>query len=128
MPLQWLTAIKAHVVSDDGSHVAIAFETKDGGEFSAMIPANCLDVLISALTRAKSAIKSKKPEDTNRVSVKAPKTWMVLTNENVVLVIFDPKTEDQIGYALDPQASKKMAAALTQNAEGIEKHRAANKT
>ena len=130
MPLEWLTAIKAHAVSEDGSHVAIAFATKEGGDFSAMMPASSLDVLISALNRAKSAIRSKKAEESNRISVTVPKTWMVtadLKESGVVLVIFDPKTETQAGYALDPEASKKMAAALVQNADAIQAHRTANK-
>ena len=52
MPLEWLTAIKAHAVSEDGSRVAIAFATKEGGDFSAMMPAGSLEVLIAALNRA----------------------------------------------------------------------------
>src|SRR5437588_7834268 len=110
MPLQWLTAIKAHALSEDGDHVAIAFATKEGGDLSVMMPADCLDALISALTRARSAVMSKQTEQSHRISVTVPKTWMV-TAENergAVLVIFDPKTDTQAGYALDVEASKKM--------------------
>ena len=101
--------------------VAIAFATKEGGDLSVMMPADCLDTLISALTRARSAVMSKQTEQSHRISVTVPKTWMV-TAENergAVLVIFDPKTDTQAGYALDVEASKKMAAGLVQNAEAI---------
>jgi hypothetical protein len=75
---------------------------------------------------SKISYQSKKAEETNRISVTVPKTWMVtadLKERGVVLLIFDPKTETQAGYALDPEASKKMAAALVQNADAIQAHR-----
>jgi hypothetical protein len=50
-----------------------------------------------------------------------------LKESGVVLLIFNRKIETQAGYALDPEASKKMAAVLVQNADAIQAHRTANK-
>src|SRR5262245_11460897 len=104
MALQSLTNLKAHAVSDDGGHVAIAFETRDGGELSIMIPAECLEVLIAGLNRVKVTVRNKQSKNVDQISVSTPKTWMVTSDVNVrgvVLLIFDPKTESQVGYALD---------------------------
>ena len=122
MPLLALNAVKAHAVSDDGGQVAVAFATKDGGELSVLMPADCLDAIISALNRAKSAVRNKQATSANQISVTTPKTWLVTADLEVhglVLLIFDPKTETQIGYALDAESSKKMAAGLIKNADAV---------
>jgi hypothetical protein len=49
MPLLALTVVKAHAVSEDGGHVAVAFATEEGDDLSMMMPADCLDALISTL-------------------------------------------------------------------------------
>ena len=43
MPLQAVTTVKGHAVSDDGGQVAVAFTTKDGGELSIMLAVDCLE-------------------------------------------------------------------------------------
>jgi hypothetical protein len=48
-----------------------------------------------------------------------------LNIREVVLVVFDPKSDTQAGYALDVDSSKKMAAGLIKNVNAIETHRAA---
>ena len=114
MPLQWLTGVKAHAVSEDAGHVAIAFAAKEADDLSVMMPADCLDALISALTRARSTVPSKKTDESHRISVTVPKTWMVtadLNERGVVLVIFDPKTDTQAAYAPELEASKKWRQA-----------------
>jgi hypothetical protein len=42
----------------------------------------------------------------------------------LVLLVFDPKTDAQVGYALDPDSSKKLAAGLVKNAEAVIAHKA----
>ena len=100
MSLVALTAVKGHAVSNDGGQVAVAFATKDGDELSVMMPADCLEALISALNRAKSAAKNKRDKAS------------------------DPKTDAQVGYGLDPDSSKKLAAGLVKNAEAVIAHKA----
>ena len=122
MSLVALTAVKGHAVSNDGGQVAVAFATKDGDELSVMMPADCLEALISALNRAKSAAKNKRDKASDQVTVSLPKTWMVTADLEVrglVLLVFDPKTDTQVGYALDPESSKKLAAGLVKNAEAV---------
>ncbi|MET0632179.1 MAG: hypothetical protein ABWY92_15085 [Xanthobacteraceae bacterium] len=127
MSLVALTAVKGHAVSNDGGQVAVAFATKDGDELSVMMPADCLEALISALNRAKSAAKNKRDKASDQVTVTLPKTWMVTADLQVrglVLLVFDPKTDAQVGYGLDPDSSKKLAAGLVKNAEAVIAHKA----
>ena len=127
MPLQAVTTVKGHAVSDDGGQVAVAFATKDGGELSIMLAVDCLESLISALHRARSAARNKQVDKPEQVSVTVPKTWMVTAEREVVVLVFDPKTEARVGYALDVEASKKLAAALVQGANAVASQRAAKK-
>jgi hypothetical protein len=130
MSLVALTAVKGHAVSDDGGQVALAFATRAGDELSVMMPADCLDALILALTRAKSAAKSKRDNAPDQVTFMLPKSWMVTADLQVrglVLMVFDPKTDAQVGYALDPESSKKIAAGLIKNAEAVIAHKAKKK-
>jgi hypothetical protein len=130
MTLLALNAIKAHAVSEDGGHVAVAFATEEGDDLSVMMPANCLDALISTLKRVKSAAKNKKANGLDQLNLTMPKSWMVAADLNlhgVVVVIFDPKSDAQAGYALDIESSKKMATSLIQTANAVANHRAAKK-
>jgi hypothetical protein len=127
MPLQAVTAVKGHAVSDDGRHIALAFATKDGGELSIMLAADCLESCISALHRANSVARNKRASKPEQVSVTIPKTWMVTAQRNTVVLVFDAKTEARVGYALDVEASKKLAAALAHNANAIARQTAAKK-
>jgi len=126
MALQAVTAIKAHAVSDDGSHVALVFATREGGEISIMVPAECLEQLTAGLNHAKAAVANKRSKNVERIGVVYPKTGMVTRDLNargVVLLIFDAKTDSQVAYGLQPEASKKIAVNLIQNADTIIKQR-----
>jgi predicted regulator of Ras-like GTPase activity (Roadblock/LC7/MglB family) len=130
MALLALSEVKGHAVSDDGAHVAVAFKTKDDGELSVMMPADCLDALIAGLNRAKTTVRNKRAKNLEQVSVTMPKAWMVTADvqaRGVVLLVFDPKTEAQVGYALDAESSKKMAAGLIKNADAVVAHKASRR-
>ena len=130
MALLALTAVKNHAVSNDGSHVALAFSTREGEDHSVMMPAECLDALILALNRARTAVQNKRGKNGDQIAISTPKTWMVTADLNVhgvVVLIFDPKTDAQVGYALDAEASKKMADGLIKNADAVAAHRLARK-
>jgi hypothetical protein len=63
----------------------------------------------------------------NQVTIRTPKKWMVgsgLPKHEVVLLIFDPQTEVQSGFALSAEAATEMAAALVKNAEMLKTKRA----
>ena len=130
MSLLALTAVKAHAVSDDGSHAAVAFATKEGEDFSVMMPADCLDALISVLKKVQSVAQSKKAKESDKLDLTVPKSWMVaadLNTHGVVVVIFDPESDTQAGYALDAETSKKMAASLVQTANAVARHKLSTK-
>ena len=60
MPLQAVTTVKGHAVSDDGGQVAVAFATKDGGELSIMLAVDCLEFPF------RLSIAPDRPQETNR--------------------------------------------------------------
>jgi|SRR6516225_609715 hypothetical protein len=130
MALQAVTAVKAHAVSDDGSQLALAFATREGGELSVMMPTDCLEEFIDGLNRAKATAVNKGFKNSDRIRVTVPKTWMVTMDSNTrgVVLVFDQKTDSRVGYGLDAESSRKIAAALAHNADVITKQRAAGGT
>jgi hypothetical protein len=130
MALQAVTAVKAHAVSDDGGQVALAFGTREGGELSVLMQTDCLEELIAGLNQAKAAAVNKGFKNLDRVRVTVPKTWTVTmdSHRRQVVLILDQKTDSQVGYGLDPESSRKVAAALAHNADVITKQSAAGGT
>jgi hypothetical protein len=61
-------------------------------------------------------------EQPNQVTISVPKNWLVSSDtkeHHVVLVVFNHKMDGQAGYALDPNAAKKMAVGLVKNADAV---------
>src|SRR5437660_1746595 len=115
-----VTAAKGHTVSDDGLQATVTFTTKYVGDLDLSMPLACVDELIAVLNRAKSAVDLKSPGAANQLKVSKPKTWLVtaeLKERGVVILAFDHQSDARIGYALTPEAAKKMAASLGQNAD-----------
>lgn len=122
MPALTVTAVRAHSVSDDGLQTSITFTTKYVGDLDVTMPSACIDDFVSALNRAKSAIELRDPKNANELKVTVPKTWLVTSDaqaRGVVVLVFNHQTETRAGYALNPNAAKKMAASLVQNADAI---------
>jgi len=127
MELLVVSSIKAHVVSDDGGQVAVAFAKKDGGELSVMMPTECLDALIAGLNRAKTVARNKRADNVEKVNVTMAKTWTVIADvkmRGAVVLVFDAKTDAQVAYALDAESSKELAAGLIRSAETVLAHKA----
>src|SRR4051812_18676213 len=117
-----VSAIKDQSVSDDRSQVTIKFTTKYVGDLDVTMPVACVDELMTALRRVKSSIEIKDPKAATQLKVTAPKTWLVtadLQQRGVVILAFDHQAETRVGYALAPDAAKKMGASLSQNADAI---------
>jgi hypothetical protein len=59
----------------------------------------------------------------NTVEVMLPKRWMLraIPERKVVVMVFDPQTERQTGYALPAASIREMATALVKQAEELEK-------
>jgi hypothetical protein len=61
------------------------------------------------------------PDQLDRVTVALPKKWMLkaLPERNAVLMVFDPQTVTQSGFALSGSSAREMAMALVKCAEGL---------
>jgi hypothetical protein len=57
----------------------------------------------------------------DRIEVTLPRKWMAraVPERNLVLMVFDPQTEKQAGFALPPEAVREMATALVKQAEKL---------
>jgi hypothetical protein len=58
----------------------------------------------------------------SQVKISVPKNWLVSAEtkvHDVVLLVFNHQTDAQTGYALDPNAAKKMAVGLVKNADAV---------
>ena len=142
-----LTVIRADERSDDGD-VILTLATKYGGERTYSAPVAFFNSLISDLQKlqliatapAKSAttatavtpgIAATPAQNLNKGAIRAPKEWMVrwmvgsgLPRQPMVLVIIDPQTEGQAGYAFDAESAREMAAGLVKNADALTAHEA----
>ena len=63
------------------------------------------------------------PLQPNQVRVTVPKTWAITTDNQqrgLVIVVFDHQAETRAGYALSPDAARKMSGLrLAKNAEAV---------
>jgi hypothetical protein len=122
MAVLTVSAVKDQNLSDDGLHASVTFTTKYVGDLDVMMPVACVDDLIAALQLVKSKIGLKDPKAATQLKVTAPKTWLVtadLKQRGVVILAFDHQSETRVGFALAPDAAKKIAASLTQNSDAI---------
>ena len=122
MPALTVNAIKAPSVSDDGLFTTFTFTTKYVGDLDVTMPSACLDELLSALKGAKSDINRKDPKKANQLQLTVPKTFLVtaeVKERGLVIVVFDHQAETRAGYALTPDAAKKLSSGLTQNADAV---------
>ncbi len=122
-----VTGVSARVDAKNGSDVIIAFTTKYSGERTYSMPLGYLDSLISDLQRAKPATEAKSGKNSNQVTVTTPKKCVIasgLPKYPMVILVFDPQTEAQAGYAVSADAAKKMAIGLVKNADAVVAHEA----
>ena len=64
----------------------------------------------------------KDPKKANQFQITVPKTFLVTADVNergLVILVFDHQAETRVGYALTPDAAKKVSSGLTQNAEAV---------
>jgi len=120
-----VSAIKSHKISDDGAQATITFTTKYVGDLDVTMPSACVKDLIAALSSTKSEKQPQDPKDSAKLTVTAPKTWLVMADtavHHMVILAFDHQAETKAGYALNPDAAKKLAAVLVQKADTILNH------
>ena len=135
-----IAAVRAKDYSLDGKNVIISMTTRFSTEQAFSVPVECLYELIADLQKlnsakgasaAKTAVapitKPQPANELNQVKVTVPKKWMLrsgLPQHPLVVVILDPQTEVQTGYALTASAAQEMAVALTKVADTVAKHEA----
>jgi hypothetical protein len=64
-------------------------------------------------------------KDPNRINITVPKKWMMrsgLPDHPFVIVVFDPQTDTQAGFALSAASAKEMAAGLVKYADVLANH------
>jgi hypothetical protein len=122
MAVLTVSAVKDQSISDDGSQAIVKFTTKYVGDLDVSMPVTCVDELIAALQKLKASIDLKDPNAATQLKVRVPKTWLVTAdqkNRGLVILAFDHQAETRVGYALAPDAAKRMSASLGQNADAI---------
>jgi hypothetical protein len=137
------TGVKGRDLSSDGSQLSVTFTTKYVGDIVLTIPVSCVGDLISVLdeqpggarreaTPSLISVTQKADPSPARVTgdaesssprVSVPKTWAVAQDVKVpggmVLLVFNPSHADANSYALHVGAAKKLAAALTKQADAL---------
>jgi hypothetical protein len=122
-----INRVTSHAVSEDGTRVTLCLDAKHVGELALLMSAESLDEVVTALQEAQAAVRAKQGKPEDQVRFKVPKNWLVSSDlqvHDVVLLVFDHKSETQAGYALGADAAKKMAVALVQNADAAAKRKA----
>jgi hypothetical protein len=129
MTLLTISAVKKHAIAKDGASVTVTIDAKHVGELSVLIPGNCFDELISALTRAKSMAAAKPDPGPDQVSVKVAKNCLISADvgHGVVVLVFDHQTPDRAGYAFDADTAMKMATGLVKSSDAVRASKAAKK-
>jgi len=143
------TDIKDFSLSDDGREATFVLVTKHSGDIAITVPADCLQVLRppapahfavqSAMSKGgpspfdrgttPSSSGASKPAVTasaadrpaGNVTVTVPKKWYVAgdSQKKLVIVVFDPMTPNQYGFALQPRAATEFGDALAKKAADV---------
>jgi hypothetical protein len=129
MTLLTINAIKKHEIANDGTNITVTIDARHVGELSILIPGECFDDLISALTRAKSMATTKPVPRPDQVSVKMAKNCLISADvgHGLVVLVFDHQTPEQAGYALDADTAMKMATGLVKSSDAVRTSKAGKK-
>ncbi len=133
--------LRADDYSPDGKDVIISFATKYVAERRTYsVPVEYLNEFIADLRKLKSptgttSINMSRPpaaaqipdKELNRITVTVPKKWMLrsgLPDHPLVVMVFDPQTEAQAGYALTAKAAREMASGLVKYSDTVARYEA----
>ena len=134
--------VKSSSLSDDKREVIVGGSGKYIGDVELRFARGCLDGLIDALVRAKSALEpSANPASVPGITAAAtprsnggagtnpdevrfeiPKNFTVTADTSgrgLVLLILNHRLQNQEGYALSPDAAKQVAGGLTKSADAV---------
>jgi hypothetical protein len=135
---------RADSYSPDGKSIIVSLATKYSAERqSYSLPVASLYGFIADLQKlqspsptqptapptpvSKTATPQTPAKDPNRINITVPKKWMLrsgLPDHPFLIMVFDPQTETQAGYALSAAAAREMAAALVKYADVLASHEA----
>jgi hypothetical protein len=120
-------ALRAIDRTPDGKKIIVSMITQYSTERAYSVPVECLYDLIADLQKLNSAegvTPTKSPDqpiaapqqakDLSRINVTVPKKWMLgsgLPNHSMVVMIFNPQTETQAGYALTATSARRWRSA-----------------
>jgi hypothetical protein len=134
--------VKSSSLSDDKREIIVGGSGKYVGNVELRFARECLDGLIDALVRAKSALEpsansglvpsvtAAAPPKRNgaaatnpdKIRFEIPKNFTVTADTSgrgLVLLILNHRLENQEGYALSPDAAKHVAGGLTKSADAL---------
>jgi hypothetical protein len=134
--------VKSSSLSDDKREIIVGGSGKYIGNVELRFARECLDGLIDVLVRAKSALepsansasvpgvtaaatpKRNGGAGTNpdEIRFEVPKNFTVTADTSgrgLVLLILNHRLENQEGYALSPDAAKRVAGGLTKSADAV---------
>ena len=137
-----IAEVKSSSLSDDKREVIIGGSGKYIGDVELRFARECLDNLIDALVRAKGALEPSTnsnpiPNVTaapapkrnggaganpNEVRFEVPRNFTVTADTSgrgLVLVILNHRLENQVGYALSPDAARQVAGGLSKSADAV---------
>jgi hypothetical protein len=137
-----IAEVKSSSLSEDKKEVIIGGYGKYIGDVELRFARECLDDLMGALVRAKSALGPSAnsglvsndagipaPErngsaDANpdQINFRIPKNFTVTADTSgrrLVLLILNHRMENQEGFALSPDAAKQVAGGLTKSADAV---------
>ena len=139
-----IIALRANDRTHDGKNIIISLKPRYSPEQTYSVPVECLYELITDLQNLNSSkgtaaikpleqsISAPQPaKDLSRINVTIPKKWMLksgLPDHPIVVVIFNPQTEIQSGYALPAAAAKEMGVGLVKYADIVAGHEASKRT
>jgi hypothetical protein len=130
---------RADSYSPDGKTIIVSLATKYSAERRTYsVPVQCLYDFVADLKKLKSTTATTPiqtsgqlapvpAKDLNRIKITVPKKWMLrsgLPDHPLVVMVFDPQTEAQAGYALTATAAREMAVALVKYADTLAQHQA----
>jgi hypothetical protein len=137
-----ISEVKSSGLTDDKKEIIVGGSGKYIGDVELRFERECLDTLLDALLRAKSALgpsansvvapsapvaptpksngdPAAKPDE---VKFEIPKNFTVTADTSgrgLVLLILNHRLENQQGYALSPDAAKQVAGGLAKSADAV---------
>jgi hypothetical protein len=130
---------RAESYSPDGKNIIVSLATKYSAERRAYsLPLASLSSFISDLQNLQSgkrpvetsavsaaAAQPVPAKDLNQINITVPKNWAMrsgLPDHPFVIMVFNPQTEAQTGFALSAASAKEFAAGLTKYADELAHH------